>query len=273
MAISLEEENLPMSKTVDIDDEIKDNKTNLLNSDEIQNVTSIPIPESEPIRNNDQTGRISCNYKACCLFVLVTLSVVSIACAALLITYITLLHKPGTPTTNCSPANSYQVQLSENPMKEQYVSSLYPNRTVQFTNPGILLFLDEIQLQENKLPQYDVMWKLGNQGFKRDSISFNGSRVFIQKSGDYMISISLQMEVNEFDKGTLCNLVLNMMNSQNSVYHKYTVPRNVHLPYRFIMSLQLAYKLKEGEELYISVSPRNYISYNEDSSFISIHMV
>lgn len=194
----------------------------------------------------------------------VILTVVIVVCTTLLIVYSPLFKERTSmnPTrTNYQPANDSQ--------ENGYV----PCSTHSETKPAILLFLDTNKLKEHKNANYEVAWKRNGQSFVQGNISFNGSNIYIGKSGTYVISCFLQMEKREFNIGTLCHLLLSSNATQTLVHQKYNFPKNVASDYRFIMSLTLIYKLEVRQMLSISMTPSFYLSHDENSSFLSIYMI
>ena len=120
-------------------------------------------------------------------------------------------------------------------------------------------------------PAYNVNWSLEENGFIDGNISFNGPNIYIAESGIYKISVSLQMEVKQQDRGTICTLVLNSSKNQYTIPKKYNIPPNATSHYRLVMSLNLGLKLEAEQYLYISISPRNYLCPDKNTSTFFIH--
>lgn len=265
MAISNEnnvEENLPI-----MSDNLNDLVCKQINLF-LENKLNVLKETSHAFDTNDLSTSKSCKTYVKKMYHLsfVILAIVIVVCATLLIFYSPLFKERISinPKLNIyQPANDSQ--------ENRYLP--VPSSTPSETKPGILLFLDTKQLKEHKTKNYDVAWERKGQSFVQGNISFNGSNIYIGRSGTYVISCFLQMEIQELNSGTLCHLILTSNTTQTLVHHRYNVPKNVSSNHRFIMSLTLIYKLEVRQMLSISMTPSYYLSHNEDSSFLSIYMI
>lgn len=211
--------------------------------------------------NGSSTSR---TYKMFHHLTCVILTVVIVVCTTLLILYSPLFKERTSMNNNIyQPANASQTN------GYLPVTSSTPSEI----KPAILLFLDTKNLKEHNTENYNVVWERNGQSFVQGNIRFNGSNIYIGKSGTYVISCFLQLEIQKLNSGTLCHLLLSSNATQTLVHQKYNFPKNVSSDYRFIMSLTLIYKLEVRQMLSISMTPSFYLSPDEDSSFLSIYMI